>query len=284
MMSDIFNSEVFLPFTTMAVLVFGMLTGSFLNVVIYRVPLGKSIIFPPSSCTSCSHKIKWYENIPVLSWILLRGKCSGCGQKISSIYPMIELLNGLLYVLAFLRFGVSAELPFVFYFLSALTATAIIDFKTQDVYSLIVLPLIILGIVRTFFSTEISWLESLVGVAVGGGILLLAIAVFYMVTKKIGMGLGDVYILAAIGAFTGAKYIPLILLAACLSGIVFFFVAKLIFRKKIIAHNLKKEDLNTDNEKDLENAIYFGPFLAVAGIIVLLCPSMYLNLLIEMNF
>jgi len=284
MMFDIFNSEAFLPFTTVAVLIFGMLTGSFLNVVIYRIPLGKSIVFPPSSCTTCSHKITWYENIPVISWIFLRGKCSGCGQKISAIYPMIELLNGFLYVLAFLRFGVSPELPFVFYFLSALTATAIIDFKSQDVYSLIVLPLIVFGVARAFFSTEISWLESLVGAAVGGGILLLAIAIFYIVTKKIGMGLGDVYILAAIGAFTGAKFIPLILLTACLAGIVFFFIAKLIFRKKIIAHNLKKEDLNTDNEKDLENAIYFGPFLVVAGIIVLLCPSMYLNLIVEINF
>lgn len=284
MMSDMFNSEVFLPFTTIVVLVFGMLTGSFLNVVIYRVPLGKSIVFPPSSCTTCSHNIKWYENIPVISWMFLRGKCSGCGQKISAIYPMIELLNGFLYVLAFLRFGFSPELLFVFYFLSALTATAIIDFKSQDVYSLIVLPLIVLGIARAFLSPEISWLESIVGAAVGGGILLLAIAVFYIVTKKIGMGLGDVYILAAIGAFTGAKFIPLILLTACLAGIAFFFVAKLMFRKKIIAHNLKKEDLNTDNEKDLENAIYFGPFLVVAGIIVLLCPSMYLNLLFDINF
>jgi len=283
-MFEIFNNSDFLPFTTVVVLIFGMLTGSFLNVVIYRVPLGKSIVFPPSSCTTCSHKIKWYENIPVISWVILRGKCSGCGQKISAIYPMIELLNGLLYVLAFLRFGVSPELPFIFYFLSAMTATAIIDFKTQDVYSLIVLPLIVLGVVRALLTNEISWIESLLGAAFGGGILLLAIAVFYIVTKKIGMGLGDVYILGAIGAFTGPRTIPLILLTACLAGIAFFIVAKVVFRKKHIATNLKKEDLNTDNEKDLENAIYFGPFLAVAGIIVLLSPTIYLNLLIGINF
>ena len=283
-MLDIYNSPQFLPFTTIAVLVFGMVTGSFLNVVIYRVPIGKSIVTPPSSCTKCGHKIRWYENIPVLSWLILRGKCSGCGQKISAIYPLIELLNGFLYVLAFLRFGVSAELFFIFYFLSAMTATAIIDFKTQNVYSLIVLPLIVLGVARAFFSDEISWMESMLGAATGGGILLLTIAVFYIVTKKIGMGLGDVYILAAIGAFTGVRTIPLILLGACLAGILFFFAAKLIFRKKILAHNLKKEDLNTDNEKDLENAIYFGPFLALAGILVLICPSMILNMVTDIRF
>ncbi len=279
-MFEILNSQQFLPFTTLVVLVFGMLTGSFLNVVIYRIPIGKSIVTPPSSCTKCGHKIKWYENIPVLSWLFLRGKCSGCGEKISVIYPLIEMLNGFLYVLAFLRFGVSVELFFVFYFLSAMTATAIIDFKTQDVYSLIVLPLVILGVARTFFTNEISWVESVVGAAAGGGILLLAIGVFYIVTKKIGMGLGDVYILAAIGAYTGVRYIPLILLAACLTGILFFFAAKLIFRKKIIAENLKKEDLNTDDEKDLEHAIYFGPFLALAGIMVLLSPTLILNMII----
>ena len=279
-MFEILNSQQFLPFTTLVVLVFGMLTGSFLNVVIYRIPIGKSIVTPPSSCTKCGHKIKWYENIPVLSWLFLRGKCSGCGEKISVIYPLIEMLNGFLYVLAFLRFGVSVELFFVFYFLSAMTATAIIDFKTQDVYSLIVLPLVILGVARTFFTNEISWVESVVGAAAGGGILLLAIGVFYFVTKKIGMGLGDVYILAAIGAYTGVRYIPLILLAACLTGILFFFAAKLIFRKKIIAENLKKEDLNTDDEKDLEHAIYFGPFLALAGIMVLLSPTLILNMII----
>lgn len=283
-MIDILNSQQFLPFTTLSVLIFGMVTGSFLNVVIYRVPIGKSIVTPPSSCTNCGHQIKWYENIPVFSWLFLRGKCSGCGQKISAIYPMIELLNGFLYVLAFLRFGVSAELPFVFYFLSAMTATAIIDFKTQDVYSLMVLPLIILGLVRAFLTNEITWMESAIGAAAGGGILLLAIGVFYIVTKKIGMGLGDVYILAAIGAFTGIKYIPMILLAACLTGIIFFFAAKLIFRKKVIAENLKKEDLNTDDEKDLEHAIYFGPFLALAGILVLLTPAIILNMITGFNY
>jgi leader peptidase (prepilin peptidase)/N-methyltransferase len=283
-MFDILNSQQFLPFTTVSVLVFGMITGSFLNVVIYRVPIGKSIVTPPSSCTNCGHQIKWYENIPVISWLFLRGKCSGCSQKISVIYPLIELLNGFLYVLAFFRFGISAELPFIFYFISAMTATAIIDFKTQDVYSLIVLPLIVFGVVRAFLTTEITWVESLVGVAVGGGILLLAIGVFYIVTKKIGMGLGDVYILASIGAFTGVKYIPMILLTACLTGIIFFFAAKLIFKKKVIAENLKKEDLNTDNEQDLEHAIYFGPFLALAGIAVLLCPTIILNMITGFNY
>jgi len=249
-----------------------MVTGSFLNVCIYRIPLKKSIVFPPSSCTKCDHKIQWYENIPVLSWLFLRGKCSGCGEKISMIYPSIELINGFVYVMAFVRFGVSLELIFIFYFLSAMIVTAVIDFQTQFVYPAVVFPLILTGVVWSYLNPHTEVMMSLVGAAAGGGILLLAIFVFYLVTRKIGMGLGDVYILAAIGAYSGPFKIPFILLAASLSGIVFFIFAKLVFKKKRIAENITKEDLNSSDEKDVENAIYFGPFLALAGVAVLLTP------------
>jgi len=271
-MLEILNSYRFVPFTAAFVFIFGLLTGSFLNVCIYRIPLKKSIVFPPSSCTKCSHQIRWYENIPVLSWLFLRGKCSGCGEKISMIYPSIELLNGFLYVLAFVRFGFFPELFLIFYFLSAMIVTAVIDFKTQFVYGGVVLPLIISGMLWSYLYPNATVMYSLTGAMTGGGILLLAIFVFYIVTKKIGMGLGDVYILAAIGAYTGPFRIPLILLAACLTGILYFMFAKLVFKKKRIADNITKEDLNSNDEKDIENAIYFGPFLALAGVTVLLMP------------
>jgi leader peptidase (prepilin peptidase) / N-methyltransferase len=150
--------------------------------------------------------------------------------------------------------------------------TAAIDFKTQFVYSGVVLPLIISGMLWSYLNPYTELLFSLAGALSGGGILLLAILVFYIVTKKIGMGLGDVYILAAIGAYTGPFKIPLILLAACLTGILYFMFAKLVFKKKRIADNITKEDLNSNDEKDVENAIYFGPFLALAGVAVLLTP------------
>lgn len=271
-MIEILNSSKMVPFSATAVFIFGLLIGSFVNVCIYRIPIGKSIVFPPSSCTKCNHQIKWYENIPVLSWLFLRGKCSGCKEKISMIYPVIELLNGLLYLFAFIRFGASLQLIFVFYFISAMIVTAFIDFKTQFVHSGVVLPLLGTGLMGAYFSSEMTIIQSLYGIAAGAGILLLAIAVFYIVTRKIGMGLGDVYILAAIGAYSGPLKIPLILLMASFSGTVFFLIAKMLFKKKRLAQNVTMDDLHTKNEKDLENAIYFGPFLAIAGIAVLLTP------------
>ncbi len=276
-MLQILNSAPFVPFTAVSVFIFGMLTGSFVNVCIYRIPLEKSIIFPPSSCTECDHRIKWYENIPVLSWLFLKGKCSGCKKKISMIYPFIEMTNGFLYLVAFFRFGISSDLFFVFYFISAMVVTAVIDFKTQYVYSKVVLPVAFLGVLRAFISPSITALSSIAGMVAGAGLLLLAIAIFYAVTRKIGMGLGDVYILGAIGAFTGIGVIPFVLFAASFGGIVFFIIAKLVFKKRRLAKNITQEDINSDNEKDLDNAIYFGPFLAAAGVLTLLTPTYLLD-------
>ncbi|HRZ79178.1 MAG TPA: prepilin peptidase [bacterium] len=277
-MIDVLNSGQMAPFTAAVVFIFGLLFGSFLNVCIYRIPLKKSIVFPPSSCTKCGHVIKWYENIPVLSWLFLRGKCSGRGDKISLIYPFIELLNALLYLFAFLRFGLSIQLIFILYFISAMIVTAMIDLKTQFVYPAVVLPLAVTGLAFSYFSTETTIYQSLFGILAGAGILLFAILVFYIVTRKIGMGLGDVYILGAIGAYSGPFKIPLILLFASLAGTLFFIAAKLIFKKKRLADNVTMSDLNTTDEKDLDNAIYFGPFLALAGVAVMLLPYEILNI------
>lgn len=277
----ILNSKQLLPFTAAVVFIYGLLFGSFLNVCIYRIPLKKSIVFPPSSCTKCGHKIKWYENIPVFSWLFLRGKCSGCGEKISLIYPTIELLNAFLYLWAFLKFGLSLQLVLALYFISALVVTAAIDFRTQFVYSKVIIPPIFMGILWSFFEPSMTWQESLLGIGIGAGILLLAIFLFWIVTRKIGMGLGDVYILAAIGAFTGPKMIPFILLIASLGGIIFFLIAKLVFKKKRLAENVSAADLNSKDEKDVENAIYFGPFLAFGGLLIFLMPTEMLNKLLS---
>ena len=271
------NSQRFATFSAIFVFVYGLLFGSFLNVCIYRIPLGKSIVFPPSSCTKCGHKITWYENIPVLSWLFLRGKCSGCGEKISLIYPVIELLNAVLYLFAFLKFGLHLRLILALYFISALVVTAAIDYKTQFVYSKVIIPPIFMGILWSFFEPTITWQESLIGIGVGAGFLLLAIFLFYIVTRKIGMGMGDVWILAAIGAFTGPVRIPFILLIASLGGIFFYLTAKIFFGKKRIAGNISAEDLNSKNEKDVEHAIYFGPFLAFGGLVMFLLPTEIIN-------
>ena len=278
------NSQRFATFSAIFVFVYGLLFGSFLNVCIYRIPLGKSIVFPPSSCTKCGHKITWYENIPVLSWLFLRGKCSGCGEKISLIYPVIELLNAVLYLFAFLKFGLHLRLILALYFISALVVTAAIDYKTQFVYSKVIIPPIFMGILWSFFEPTITWQESLIGIGVGAGFLLLAIFLFYIVTRKIGMGMGDVWILAAIGAFTGPVRIPFILLIASLGGIFFYLTAKIFFGKKRIAGNISAEDLNSKNEKDVEHAIYFGPFLAFGGLVMFLLPTEIINSILSFFF
>ena len=253
------------------IFIFGLLIGSFLNVLIYRIPLGKSIVFPPSSCPKCKHAIAWYENIPVISWLFLRGKCSSCKNPISPIYPTIELITGLLFLFSFIVFGSTIELFFIIFFMASMVVISVIDIQTQDVYLATVIPLIVIAPIRAFFSQHISVTESFIGIAVGGGILLFVIGVFYLLTRKIGMGFGDVYILAAAGGFSGPLAIPMILLVASSTAIIVFFLFQLVGKKRI-AGALTKEDLQSENEQDLNRAIYFGPFIAFAAILSLFLP------------
>ena len=141
-----------------------------------------------------------------------------------------------------------------------------------------------MGIIWSFFEPSVTWQESLIGTGVGAGFLLLAIFLFYIVTKKIGMGLGDVYILAAIGAFTGPVKIPFVLFIASFGGIIFYLAAKLIFGKKRLANNISAEDLNSKEENDVEHAIYFGPFLAAGGLVMFLLPTEIMNSILSFFF
>jgi len=255
-------------------LLIGMNIGSFLNVCIFRIPINKSIVFPPSSCMNCGKQIKWYENIPVLSYILLGGKCSNCKTKLSLQYPIIELLNGILYLFLFLYFGLKIETFILMFYVSSMIVISVIDIKTQDVYLKTILPVIFLGPVYGYFSDDFSVKISLIGIVSGALSLLFVIFIFYIVTKKIGMGFGDVFILAGIGGFIGPEKLPAALFIASTSGVVFYIMMKLIFKNNKIAKNLKKEDLKTENEEDLNHAIYFGPFLAFSGILLIFINPM----------
>ncbi len=255
-------------------LLIGMNIGSFLNVCIFRIPIKKSIVFPPSACMNCGKVIKWYENIPVLSYLFLGGKCSNCKTKLSIQYPLIELLNGILYLFLFLYFGLTIETFLLMFFVSSMIVISLIDIKTQDVYLKTVLPVIIAGPIYGYFSSNLSWQLSLIGIIAGASSLLLVIALFFIVTKKIGMGFGDVYILAAIGGFIGPQKLPAALFIASTSGVIFYIIMKILFKNKRIATNLKKEDINTENEADLDHALYFGPFLALSGIILIFFDPM----------
>lgn len=230
-------------------LLFGMVVGSFLNVCICRMPHDQSVVSPPSHCPRCSYRIRWYDNIPIVSYLLLRGKCRGCGTHISLQYPLVELLNGMLALLLFLRFGPTLAFAALFVFCSALVVITFIDIEHQIIPDEISLPGIVIGFVLSFFLKGHSWLNSLLGILLGGGSLLLVAYAYQWLTGKEGMGGGDIKLLAMMGAFLGWKAIPFIIFASSLVGSV-FGISMMLFQKK-----------------DSKLAIPFGPYLAFGAVL-----------------
>ncbi len=190
-------------FIVISVFLLGLIVGSFLNVVIYRMPRGLSVVKPRSYCTKCGHKIRWYENIPVLSYIFLRGKCSSCGEKISVRYPLIEILTGLAAVAAYLKWGLTVDFIFNFLFLSLLIAITFIDIDFKIIPDELNLVGFFLGIVYSFFRHDFSVFDAFLGAVVGAGFLFL-IGYLYFKFKGIeGLGFGDVKLMAFIGTYLG---------------------------------------------------------------------------------
>ncbi len=240
-------------------LVFGMLVGSFLNVCICRMPKNESVVSPPSHCPHCSYQIRWYDNIPLVSYLFLRGKCRGCGAHISLQYPLVELLNGLLTMLLFLRFGPTLAFATLFLLCSALVVITFIDIEHQIIPDEISLPGIAVGFVLSFFLKGHTWLNSLLGILLGGGSLLLVAYSYQRLTGKEGMGGGDIKLLAMMGAFLGWKAVPFIIFASSLIGSI-VGVSIMLFQKK-----------------DSKLAIPFGPYLAFAAVLYIF----YGNLIIR---
>lgn len=230
-------------------LFFGMVVGSFLNVCICRIPINESIVSPPSHCPLCSYQIRWYDNIPLMSYLLLRGKCRGCGAHISFQYPLVELLNGVLTLLLFLRFGPTLVFAALFIFCSALVVITFIDIEHQIIPDEISLSGIVVGFILSFFLEGHSWLNSLLGILLGGGSLLLVAYLYQRLTGKDGMGGGDIKLLAMMGAFLGWKAVPFIIFASSLVGSL-IGVSIMLLQKK-----------------DSKLAIPFGPYLAFGAVL-----------------
>ncbi|MDD4203376.1 MAG: prepilin peptidase [Candidatus Omnitrophica bacterium] len=216
------------------IVVFGLIIGSFLNVCIYRLPKGKSIVFPGSSCTKCGYKIKWYENIPVLSYIFLLGKCSKCKSRISIVYPIVEILTAALFLTLYLHYGLVPKMFIYFILFSSLIIASFIDFDIQEIPDVITLPGIVIGLLlaviypQMFDSTRLQALkESFVGVLVGGGSLLCLGLIGELLFKKEAMGGGDIKLLAMIGAFLGWQVALLTFFIAPFFGIFAGIAAKL---------------------------------------------------------
>ncbi len=227
--------------------IFGAVVGSFLNVCICRLPEQTSVVSPRSSCPLCGNLIRWYDNIPILSIVILRGRCRACGAPISLRYPLVEALNGLLTLFLFVRFGPTLTFLALFIFCSSLVVITFIDLDHQIIPDVISLPGIVIGFAFAFFLPGLGWQNSLVGILAGGGSLMLVAFVYQWLTGKDGMGGGDIKLLAMMGAFLGWRSIPFIIFVASLVGSV-IGVSLMLARGR-----------------DSKLAIPFGPFLAFSA-------------------
>lgn len=223
---------------------FGLAVGSFLNVVIARVPEGRSIVKPRSACPSCGTQIVWYDNVPILSFAVLRGRCRTCAAAISWRYPIVEAATGALFGLGAARFGPTPQLAVALVLIGTLVAITGVDLRHQLIPDVFTLPGIALGFVANLATGRVPWLESLVGIAVGGGLFWVII-----LASKGGMGGGDLKLAAMLGAFLGWKIMLLSVLVAVLAGGV---VAVLLL---------------ASGRAGRKQPIPFGPFLAAGGLV-----------------
>jgi len=238
-----------LMFQTIA-FVYGLCIGSFMNVCIYRLPLSRSLIKPGSACPQCGRSIPFYDNIPVISFLLLRGRCRNCGATISWRYPLVELLGGLTALAAVTRFGLSLPALVYFVFIAVLIVVTFIDIDHRIIPDVITLPGIVLGLAASFLLPRTSLTDALLGILLGGGSLLAVAVIYRLITKKDGMGMGDVKLLAMIGAFIGWQGVLFTIFIGSLAGSLIGFI--LVFAQR---------------RKDLKLAVPFGPFLSLGAIL-----------------
>jgi leader peptidase (prepilin peptidase)/N-methyltransferase len=200
--------------------VFGALIGSFLNVCIHRLPRGQSVVWPSSACPHCRRQLSWYENIPVVSFLALGGRCRSCRAPISIRYPIVESVTALMFGAASWYFGPSVLLASRLVFGCALIVLFAIDLEHHLLPNVITLPGIVVGLAFSFFtsSTGPGWLSSLIGIVVGGGVLYGIAEAYYRIRHEEGLGMGDVKMLAMVGAFLGWPLTLVTLMMASFAG------------------------------------------------------------------
>jgi len=199
---------------TFTVFIFGAMIGSFLNVVIYRIPKGESIVFPSSKCQSCGTSLKWYHNIPIFSWLFLRGKCAFCKESISMQYPLVELITGILFIALYFKVGFVWYLPFVAASFAALFALVMIDFKYMAVPDNVNFAALIFALVQPDFITALIYAS----IAAGGLYLIGLFSSF--IAKKQAMGGADVIVAGTMGALLGFPNFFIALFLAALLAMV----------------------------------------------------------------
>ena len=210
-------SEAPLGFVIAALALLGLMVGSFLNVCIFRIPLGQSIVHPPSRCMKCGNALRWYHNVPVVSWLVLRGRCGFCGEPVSARYPAVELLTGVVFALHGLAFEPGPLMLVRLVFAAVLIVLAFIDIDHRILPDSMTLTGIPLGVLASLWLPP-GWRDSLIGIAIGGGSLWLIAEGYYRWRKVEGMGMGDVKMLAMIGAVLGWRAVVVTLVLSSCSG------------------------------------------------------------------
>lgn len=247
------------PLVVLVAFVVGAMWGSFLNVLIYRLPREISVVKdPPSTCPKCDTPIRWYDNVPILSWLVLRARCRTCKNPISIRYPLVEAAAGLLAVFTLLRWGISVTGIEVLIFALVSLALCLIDYDHQILPNNLTYPSIVLGLVCSWFGGYTWWLDSLLGAVVGALLPTLVIVIYKLWRGIEGMGWGDVKYLAAIGSVVGLQGVVAVLVIAATVGA--------LFGLGLIA-------LGRGSGK---TALPFGTFLALAVIFWLYAPSSWL--------
>ena len=238
-----------LPPTLVAVVfaAFGLVIGSFLNVCIYRLPLKQSIVWPASRCAKCQRELAWYENVPVAAWLALGGKCRTCKSRISAMYPVVELVTGALFAGACLLYGVT-PLAFVrIAFGCAMIVLFVIDLQHRILPNVITVTGIPIGFALSLFLPP-GWRESLLGLVLGGGVLWAIGEAYYRLRGIDGLGMGDVKMLAMIGAVLGWRAVIVTLVLSSCSGA------------------LVGAALLTRTKDGMQYALPFGTFLSLAAL------------------
>jgi leader peptidase (prepilin peptidase)/N-methyltransferase len=238
--------------------ILGAVVGSFLNVVIFRVPLGKSVVWPGSVCARCSRPLAWYENIPIASFLVLRARCRTCGSPISWRYPIVEAVTAAMFAVLYWLLGPSLLFISRAVFASALVALFAIDLEHYLLPDAITLPGIVVGFIFSLFA-EPGWLASLIGILAGGGVLWGVAEAYYRIRHEDGLGFGDVKMLGMIGAFLGWKLMLLTLLFGSVGGSVIGVV------------------LIISGRGDMKYKLPFGTFLALGAASAMIVGPTFLH-------
>ena len=228
--------------------IFGTLIGSFLNVCIYRLPISKSIVHPRSMCPSCQNTIRFYDNIPILSYLWLGGRCRYCKTPISIRYLLVELMGGLFCLSVFLKYGLTFPAMVYYVFIATLIVITFIDIDHRIIPDYLSLPGIPIFFLASLALPSLTYWDALIGILVGGGSLFLVAWTYHLITKKEGMGGGDIKLLAMIGALIGWKGVLFTIFISSAAGALSGMTIMLLTRQS------------------MKLAVPFGPFLAIGAI------------------